>query len=348
MRERIRRYDISECGEETDQEHGERFVESSVGRDEEAHNGAKTRQEGGKEGSEIGAELRSTEEEQDRCVFGSILFGARGRRGNGLELREEGLEKLEGNVAVAVEEDFDGEESSVVNHRTLVLTELRVSKGERTHLEKQLEEGGIKVRTDEGNHLRDQDQVVEDVLVSVLVELLAQNVQLANHLTRGQDETVLGVLFQNRTDSILRRVAHLGAVIHAQGQQHRERSLDDTRLPQLVRFLLGKEDLSQTASERTHGRRFDFAFMRLVRVREDLKTVIALQPLHALRHGGKHELKKIQQLRLHTFQTPTLRCRSVFPVRDDMMQEKYSTGDAIYSACPFADRIMSSIAPNTL
>jgi hypothetical protein len=76
-----------------------------------------------------------------------------------------------------------------------VLTELRVSEGERTHLEKQLEEGGIKVRTDEENHLRDQDQVVEDVLVSVLVELLAQNVQLANHLTRGQDETVLGVLF---------------------------------------------------------------------------------------------------------------------------------------------------------
>ena len=145
-------------------------MESGVGRDEEIHNGAKNRQEGRKEGSEIGAELRSTEEEQDRCVFGSILFGARGRRGNGLELREEGLEKFGGNVAVAVEEDFDGEESSVVDHRTLVLTELRVSEGERTHL-------------------------VEDVLVSVLVELLAQNVQLANHLTRGQDETVLGVLF---------------------------------------------------------------------------------------------------------------------------------------------------------
>ena len=70
MRERKRRYDISECGEETDQEHGERFVESGVGRDEEIHNGAKNRQEGRKEGSEIGAELRSTEEEQDRCVFG--------------------------------------------------------------------------------------------------------------------------------------------------------------------------------------------------------------------------------------------------------------------------------------
>ena len=348
MRGREKGDDVGECGEEADQEHGERFVKRSVRRDEEANDGAEDSQEGGEGVSEIGAELRSTEEEQNRRVFGCILLGASSRRSDGLELREEGLEKLGSNVSVAVEEDLDGEESSVVDHRTLVLAELRVSEGERAHLEKQLEEGGIKVLADEENHLRDQDQVVEDILVGVLVEFLAQDVQLANHLARSQDEAVAGVLFQNRAHGVLRRVAHLATLIHAQCQQHGKRLLDDAGLPQLVRLLLAKEDLSQTNSEGTHRGRFHFVFMRSVHVGEDFETVVAFQSLHTLRHRRQHELEKIEQLRLHTFKTPTLRCRSVVPVRDDMMQEKYSTGDAIYSDCPFADRIISSIAPNTL
>ena len=249
MKGRGSRYHAGERGEEADQEHGERLVERGVGRDEETDDGAKNGQEGGEGVGKIDTELRATEEEQHRRVFGGVFIGADGRRGDGLELREDGLEKLGSDVSVAVEKNLEGEERSVVDHLALMLTELRVRKGERTHLEEQLEEGGVKVLADEENHLGDQDQVVEDVLVGVLVELLAENVQLANHLTRGQDKAVPGVLFQNRANDVLRRVAHLGTIIHAQCQQQRKRLLDDSRLPQLVVFLLGKEDLSQTTSE---------------------------------------------------------------------------------------------------
>lgn len=72
----------------------------------------------------------------------------------------------------------------------------------------------------------------------VLVEGLAQNVQLANHLAGRHGKAALVVELEQSHDLVLDVVTNLAVVLHAETEEERKRALHDSGFPQFrVRFL---------------------------------------------------------------------------------------------------------------
>lgn len=165
------------------------------------------------------------------------------------------------------------------------------------YLQEEGEEIRVDVAVENQARLGDEHEEVDHVVEVVLVEGLAQNVQLANHLAGRHGEAALVVELEQSHDLVLDVVANLAVVLHAETEEERKRALHDPGFPQLrVRFL-HEQDLRQTGGERADRGRFHIILVGFVDVHQYIQAVVALQSLHVVRNVGKHELEQIEELK---------------------------------------------------
>ena len=90
-----------------------------------------------------------------------------------------------------------------------------MKRGGEEYLQEEGEEIWVDVAVENQARLGDEHEEVDHVVEVVLVEGLAQNVQLANHLAGRHGEAALVVELEQSNDLVLDVVANLAVVLHA-------------------------------------------------------------------------------------------------------------------------------------